>query len=47
MHNTCKVIVLKTSMWPFVWGWKAMDLVSLVSNNDERVNYNFPRNLVS
>jgi hypothetical protein len=39
------VIRLTTYFWPSVWGWKAVDLVSLVSNNDQRLNQNVLRNL--
>jgi hypothetical protein len=24
-------------VWPSIWGWKAMDLVSLVSIHDQRI----------
>jgi hypothetical protein len=47
MHNICMIILLKTFFWPSVWGWKAVDLVSLVSNNDERLDLNVLRTLLS
>ena len=36
-----------TSVWPSVWGWKAVDLVSLVSNIDQRLDKKVLRNLLS
>ena len=36
-----------TSVWPSVCGWKAVDLVSLVSNIDQRLDQNVLRNLLS
>ena len=39
--------MLTTSVWPSVWGWKAVDLVSLVSNIHKRLDQNVLRNLLS
>ena len=39
--------MLTTYVWPSVWGWKYMDLVSLVSNIDQRLDQNVLRNLLS
>ena len=39
--------MLMTSVWPSVWGWKAMELVSLVSSIDQRLDQNVLRNLLS
>jgi hypothetical protein len=47
MRRMCTIIRLMTSVWPSVCGWKAMDLVSLVSNIDQRVDQNVLRNLLS
>jgi hypothetical protein len=38
---------LMTSVWPLVWGWKAVDFVSLVSNRDQRLDQKVLRNLLS
>jgi hypothetical protein len=43
----CTIIWLTTSVWPSVWGWKAVDLVSLVSNSDQRLDQNVLRNRLS
>jgi hypothetical protein len=47
MHRMCTIILLTTSVWPSVWGWKVVDLVSLVSNIDQRLDQNVLRNLLS
>ena len=47
MRRMCTIILLTTSVWPLVWGWKAVDLVSLVSNIDQRLYQNVLRNLFS
>ena len=47
MRRMCTIILLTTFVWPFVWGWKAVDLVSLVSNIDQRLDQNVLRNLLS
>ena len=41
------IIRLTTSVCPSVWGWKAVDLVSLVSINDHGLDQNVLRNLLS
>jgi hypothetical protein len=43
----CTIILLKTSVWPSVWGWKVVDFVSLVSNIEQRLDQNVLRNLLS
>jgi hypothetical protein len=43
----CTIIRLMTSVWPSVCGWKAVDLVILVSNIDRRLDKNVLRNLLS
>ena len=47
MCRMCTIILLTTSVWPSVWVWKAVDLVSLVSNIDQRLDQNVLRNLLS
>ena len=47
MHRMCTIILLTTSVGPSVWGWKVVDLVSLVSSIDQRVDQNVLRNLLS
>jgi hypothetical protein len=47
MCRMCTIIRLTTSVWPSVYGWKAVDLVSLVSNIDQRLDQNVLRNLLS
>ena len=47
MHRMCTIIMLMTFVWPSVWGWKAVDLVSLVSNIDQRLDQNVLRDLLS
>ena len=47
MHRICTIILSTTSVWPFVWGWKVVDLVSLVSNGDQRLDHNVLRKLLS
>ena len=39
--------MLTAFVWPSVWGWKSVDLVSLVSNIDQRLDQNVLRNLLS
>jgi hypothetical protein len=34
-------------VWPSVWGWKVVDLVSLVSSSDQRLDQNVLRNRLS
>jgi hypothetical protein len=36
-----------TFVWPSFWGWKAVDLVSLVSNSDQKLGHNVLRNIFS
>ena len=43
----CMTILFKTSVWPSIWGWKVVDLVSLVSSIDQRLDQNVLRNLLS
>jgi hypothetical protein len=47
MRKMCKIIQLTTYVWPSVCGWKDVDLVSLVSNIDQRLDQNVLRNLLS
>ena len=47
MRIMCTSILLTTSIWPSIWGWKVVDLVSLVSNIDQRLDQNVLRNLLS
>ena len=47
MHRMCIIIQMTTFVWPSVWGWKVVDLVSLVSNNDERLVQNVMKNMLS
>ena len=47
MRRMCTIILVMTYVWPSVWGWKAMDLVSFVSNIDQRLDQNVLRNLLS
>ena len=47
MHRICTIIMLMTSVWLSVWGWKVVDLVSLVSSIDQRLDQNLLRNLLS
>jgi hypothetical protein len=47
MHRICMIIRLTTSVWPSVWGWKEVDLVSLVSSSDQRLDQNVLRNRLS
>jgi hypothetical protein len=47
MCKICTIILLTTSVWPSVWGWKVVELVSLVSNIDQRLDQNVLRNLLS
>jgi hypothetical protein len=37
----------EASVLPSVWGWKVVDLVSLVSNSDQRLDQNVMRNRIS
>jgi hypothetical protein len=41
------IILLTTSVWPSIWVWKEVDLMSLVSINDQRLNQNVLRNQLS
>jgi hypothetical protein len=47
MRRICTIIWLKTLVLPSVWGWKVVDLVSLVSNSDQRLDQNVLRNWLS
>ena len=47
IHKMCTIIPLTTFVWPSIWGWKVVDLVSLVSNIDQRLDQNVLRNLLS
>ena len=47
MRRMCTIILLTTSVWPSVWGWKDVDLVSLESSIDQRLDQNVLRNLLS
>ena len=47
IRRICTIIQLTTSVWPFVSGWKAVDLVSLVSNSDQRLDQKVLRNRLS
>src|ERR1700722_5529976 len=47
MHRMCTIIRLMTSAWPSVCGWKVVDLVSLVSSIDQRLDQNVLRNRLS
>jgi hypothetical protein len=38
------VIQLMTLVWSSFWGWKAVDMVSLVSSSDQRLDQNLLRN---
>ena len=46
MRKMCTIILLTTSVWTSVWGWKIVDLVSLVCNIDQRVDQNVLRNML-
>jgi hypothetical protein len=47
MCRIWKIIILTTYVSPFVWGWKGIDLVSLVSIRDHRLDQKVLRNLLS
>jgi hypothetical protein len=47
MHKICMIIMLMTFVWPAIKGWKAMDLVSLVSNSDQRLDQNVLKKMLS
>ena len=47
MRRMCTIIPVTTFVWPSVWGWKYVDLVSLVSSIDQRLDQNMLRNLLS
>ena len=47
MCKMCTIIRLMTSVWPSVWGWKAVNFVSLVSNRDQRLDQKVLRYLLS
>lgn len=46
MQSMCTIIILMSSVWPSVQGWKVVDLVSLVSNSVQRLDQNVLRNLL-
>jgi hypothetical protein len=41
------IIRFMTSIWTSILGWKAVDLVSFVSNSDQRLDQNVLRNILS
>lgn len=43
----CTIILLTTSVWPSVLGWKAVYLVRLISNIEQKLNQNVLRNMLS
>ena len=47
MCKMCTIILLMTSVWPSVWGWKAVNFVSLVSSINHKLYQNVLRNLLS
>ena len=47
MHKMCTIIMWMTYVWPLVWGWKGLDVVSMVSNIDRRLDQNVLTNLLS
>ena len=47
MWSVCTIILLMTSIEPSVWLQKEVDLVSLVSNNIQRLDHNVLMNLLS
>jgi hypothetical protein len=47
MRMMCTIIRLTNSIWPSIWGWKEVDLVILVSDNDQRLEQNVLRNVLS
>jgi len=47
MRKMCTIMLLTTYVWPLVWGWKVVDLVSLVSSTDQRLDQNVLNNLLS
>lgn len=47
MCRMCMIILLTTFVWPSFWGWKFVDIVSLLSNIDERLDQNVLRDLLS
>jgi hypothetical protein len=47
MNRMCTIIRLTTFVWPSVCGWKVVDMVSLVSSVDQRLDQNVLRNLLS
>jgi hypothetical protein len=46
MLRICIITQLITFVCPSGWGWKVMDLVSLVSIMDQRLDQNIVRNLL-
>ena len=46
MWSMGTIILLTTFIQPSVWGWKAVDLVSLVSNSVRRLDQNVLTNLL-
>jgi hypothetical protein len=47
MHMICTIILLTTSLCPFVWGLKVIVLVNLVSIRDHILDQKALRNLLS
>jgi hypothetical protein len=47
MRIMCTIIWLMTSVWPSIFIWEAVDLVSLVPIIDQRLDQNILRNLLS
>jgi len=47
MHRICTIILLTTFICPFVKGWKAFDLVNMVSIKDHRLHQKVLKNLLS
>lgn len=47
MHKMCMIILLTTFVWPSTWGWKAVDFLRLLFNNDQRLDQNTLRNPLS
>ena len=46
-HRICIIITLTTSVFPSIWGWKEIDLVSLVSIIDHRMDQKVHKNMLS
>jgi hypothetical protein len=47
MRKIFTIIQLMTLVWPSVWDWKEMDLVSLLSISDQRLDHNVLRKYLS